>query len=112
MFFLYVHYSLSCFCYNTRCVSLNNIKLCVQIHDMQLLEKVIEEVGNQIGTFVSSCPNNFKGIWREYMRVRVSIDISKPLKRRMKLGLMMSWALIKKYVRIQKRRALKEWSKM
>lgn len=48
-------------------------------------DNVIEEISNQVGTFVSSCPNNFKGLWREYMRIRVTIDINKPLKHRMKL---------------------------
>lgn len=48
-------------------------------------ENVMVEMGNQIDTFVSSCPNNFKGIWREYLKVRVTLDIAKPLKRRMKV---------------------------
>lgn len=29
--------------------------------------------------------NNFIGVWRDYLRVRVSIDLTKPLKRHMKL---------------------------
>lgn len=48
-------------------------------------EKIITEVGNQIGRFVSSCPTNFNGVWRKYMCVRVTIDLSKPLKRRMEI---------------------------
>lgn len=48
-------------------------------------EKIIKEIGNYIGVFVESCASNFMGVWREYMRVRVSIDLSKPLKRRMKI---------------------------
>uniref|UniRef100_A0A803P703 Uncharacterized protein n=1 Tax=Cannabis sativa TaxID=3483 RepID=A0A803P703_CANSA len=31
-----------------------------------------------------SDPNNFQGIWREYLRVRVRLNVGKPLKRRMK----------------------------
>lgn len=56
------------------------------------------EVGNQIGKYVSSCPNNFKGVWREYMRTRVTMDITKPLKRRMKVrraGNEWSWITFK-----------------
>ncbi|KAF4375826.1 hypothetical protein G4B88_026405 [Cannabis sativa] len=30
-------------------------------------------VGNYIGTFVESCPKNFNGIWREYMRIRTKL---------------------------------------
>lgn len=73
---------------NPRCVSINNLDLWVQIHDLQpgfMSEKVNEEIGNQVGKFVSSCPSNFKGLWREYMRIRVTLDINKPLKRRMKI---------------------------
>lgn len=73
---------------NPRCIPLNNIDLWVQVYDLYpgvMSEKVLKEVGNQIGVFVSSCPSNFKGVWREYMRIRVTIDLSKPLKRRMKL---------------------------
>lgn len=73
---------------NPRCIPLNSIDLWVQIHDLQpgfMSEKVITEVGNQMGRFVCSCPSNFKGVWREYMRIRVTLDLSKPLKRKMKL---------------------------
>lgn len=73
---------------NPRYMSLNNIDLWVQIYDLQpgfMSEKVLMEVGNQMGVFVYSCPSNFKGGWREYMRIRVTMDLSKPLRRRMKL---------------------------
>lgn len=33
---------------------------------------------------MESCPSNFT-VWREYLRVRVTIDLEKPLKRRMKV---------------------------
>ncbi|XP_017217178.1 uncharacterized protein LOC108194750 [Daucus carota subsp. sativus] len=73
---------------NPKCIPLNSIDLWVQIHDLQpglMSEKIITEVGNEIGKYVCSCPTNFKGVWREYMRIRVTMDLSKPLKRRMKI---------------------------
>lgn len=48
-------------------------------------EKIIKEIGNYLGVYVEYCASNFVGVWRDYMRVRVSIDLSKPLKRRMKI---------------------------
>lgn len=60
----------------------------MQIHDLRagfMSERVSKEVGNYIGNYVESCPKNFVEVWREYMRVRVNIDLSKPLKRRMKI---------------------------
>ncbi|KAL8090914.1 hypothetical protein AgCh_040108 [Apium graveolens] len=86
---------------NPRCIPLNKIDLWVQIHDLQpgfMSEKVIMEVGNQIVTYVRSCPNNYKGVWREYMRIRVTLDIARPLKRRMKVrksGNKWSWITLK-----------------
>lgn len=60
----------------------------VQLHDMNagfMSQRVMKDVGNYIGTFVESDSNNFTGVWREYLRVRVSISLDIPLKRRMKL---------------------------
>lgn len=48
-------------------------------------QRVVKDVGNYIGEFIESDANNFVGVWREYLRVRVSISLSVPLKRRMKL---------------------------
>lgn len=73
---------------NPRNEELNTLDLWIQIHDLKagfMSEKIIKQVGNYIGTFIESCPSNFVGVWREFMRVRVRIDLSKPLKRRMKL---------------------------
>lgn len=50
-----------------------------------MYEKVLKAVGDYIGKFVVSCPKNFTGVWRDYLRVRVLINIEKPLKRRMKI---------------------------
>lgn len=48
-------------------------------------ERILQEVGNYIGKFVASTPSNFVGVWRDNLRVRVTIDVNKPLKRKMKI---------------------------
>ena len=48
-------------------------------------QKVVMDIGNYIGRFVESDANNFIGVWRDYLRVRVSINLNQPLKRKMKL---------------------------
>ena len=48
-------------------------------------EKVLTNIGNYIGEFQSSDTNNLMGVWRNYMRIRVSIDVWKALKRRLRL---------------------------
>ncbi|XP_063940510.1 uncharacterized protein LOC135149254 [Daucus carota subsp. sativus] len=73
---------------NPRYVDLNTMDLWVQIRDLKvgfMSETVLKGIGNYVGNYVRSCPSNFTGVWREYMRIRVSIDLAKPLKRRMKI---------------------------
>lgn len=73
---------------NPRAVTLNKMEIWVQVYDLKvgfMSEKVLIVIGNYIGEFVTSCSKNFTGIWRDYLRVRVQIDIDKPLKRRMKI---------------------------
>lgn len=53
---------------NPRCLNLNSMDLWVQVHDLKvgfMSEKVMAGVGNYIGHFVSSCPINFIGVWRD-----------------------------------------------
>uniref|UniRef100_A0A803P367 RNase H type-1 domain-containing protein n=1 Tax=Cannabis sativa TaxID=3483 RepID=A0A803P367_CANSA len=58
------------------------------IHDLKtgyMLERVVRRAGDYVGKLVKADTKNFNGIWREYLRVRATIDIEKPLKHRMKL---------------------------
>lgn len=73
---------------NPRTIPINTMDIWVQLHDMNpgfMSLRVVKDVGNFIGTFIESDNNNFTGVWREYLRVRVSISLDVPLKRRMKL---------------------------
>ena len=42
-------------------------------------------VGNYIGIFIEANPKSFDGEWKVYVRIRVFLDIRKPLRRRMKI---------------------------
>ncbi|XP_062094288.1 uncharacterized protein LOC133800347 [Humulus lupulus] len=69
-------------------VPLNRIDIWVQLHDLRpgfFSQRVVKDAGNVIGTFMESDPKNFDGMWRSYLRVRVSIVVDKPLQRRMKM---------------------------
>lgn len=69
-------------------IELNTLELSIQVYDLKvgfMTEKIIIEVGNSIGKFISSCPSNFAGVWRDYFRARVAINVTKLLKRRMKI---------------------------
>lgn len=73
---------------NPRTLNLDNISLWIQLHGMMagfMSERVVRDIGNYIGVFLESDANNFVGVWREYLRIRVKFPINSPLKRRMKL---------------------------
>ncbi|XWS46557.1 hypothetical protein CRYUN_Cryun14cG0078100 [Craigia yunnanensis] len=60
----------------------------IQVHDFPngfMFEKVGREIGNFIGSYVKADANNYGGIWRNFMHIRVAVDVRKPLKRRMKI---------------------------
>ncbi|KAF4373130.1 hypothetical protein F8388_019312 [Cannabis sativa] len=72
---------------NLRTITLNRLDLWVQIHDLQhgfRTEKTIQRIGGYIGKFVESDRIIFP-VWREYFKVRVTISLDQPLKRRMKI---------------------------
>ncbi|XP_060965178.1 uncharacterized protein LOC133034161 [Cannabis sativa] len=55
---------------NPRNIPLLKLELWVQLHNMTvgfMSERVIQGVGNYIGAFVKSDPNNFSGVWRDYL---------------------------------------------
>ncbi|XP_074327536.1 uncharacterized protein LOC141665451 [Apium graveolens] len=73
---------------NPRTVQINNLDVWVQLHEIQtgyMSQRVVQDVGNYLGKFIESDSNNFVGVWRGYLHVRVSISLDVPLKRRMKL---------------------------
>ena len=50
-----------------------------------MTEMVGKQLGNFFGTFVSYDAKNNSSIWREFMRLRIKVDVRKPLKRRKKI---------------------------
>lgn len=73
---------------DSRSIPINKIDLWVQLHNMSpgfMSQRVVQDIGNYIGEYVESDVNNFIGVCREYLRVRVSIPLDKQLKRRIKL---------------------------
>lgn len=68
-------------------VQLNSMDIWVQIYDIpmgMISERIIQGIGNYVGEWVKTEPM-MNGAWKPYVRVRVTMDITKPLKRRMKL---------------------------
>ncbi|XP_024033517.1 uncharacterized protein LOC112095650 [Citrus clementina] len=69
-------------------VPLFHTNFWIQVYNLPLgfqSERILQSLGNYIGSFLESDENNLKGVWRNYMRLRVTLDVRKPLKRRMRL---------------------------
>ncbi|XP_057811738.1 uncharacterized protein LOC131025974 [Salvia miltiorrhiza] len=69
-------------------VPLDILPFWVQIHDLPagyLTEGVGKLLGNFIGKFMEYDSTNSTGVWRQYMRVRVGVRVSEPLKHFKKL---------------------------
>ncbi|MCH94785.1 hypothetical protein A2U01_0015752 [Trifolium medium] len=65
-------------------IPLFHATLWVQIHNLPMglmKEKVGIELANYIGSFVEYDKNNNTSFWRQFMRIRVKIDVRQPLKK-------------------------------
>lgn len=78
-------------------IQLNKMEIWVQVYDIpvgMMSEKLLENIGNYVGTFVKADPQNIHGGWKVFYRIRVIMDVDKPIKTRMKLkreGALCSW---------------------
>ncbi|KAL8128213.1 hypothetical protein AgCh_014971 [Apium graveolens] len=73
---------------NPQSVVLKEVEIWVQIYDIPrglLSENVFKSIGAAVGGFIKSDPANIDGPWKQYARIRVTLDVEKPIKRRMKL---------------------------
>lgn len=69
-------------------VNLHHMKIWVQIYDLPRglwLEKVLMSIGNSVGKVLKMDPNNLTAGWRLYSRIKVTLDLNNPLRRRMKI---------------------------
>ncbi|XP_058759140.1 uncharacterized protein At4g02000-like [Vicia villosa] len=65
-------------------IPLYHVDFWVQVHNLPvgfMLEKIGVTMANFIGTYVEYDKNNNSAFWRQYMRIRVKIDVQKPLKK-------------------------------
>ncbi|XP_074352285.1 uncharacterized protein LOC141691445 [Apium graveolens] len=59
---------------NPKTIAINKLDVWVQLHDMEtgfISLRVVKDIGDYVGTFLESDANNFVGVWREYLRIRV-----------------------------------------
>ncbi|XP_019160882.1 PREDICTED: uncharacterized protein LOC109157430 [Ipomoea nil] len=69
-------------------VKLDTVDMWIQVYDLPMgytSNAVLEQVGNFVGSFIRCDDRRVGGPWKTFYRVRVSVPVDKPLKRRMKL---------------------------
>ena len=86
-------------------VPLTHVPFWVQVSELPtgfMSIGVGEQLGNYVGRFMEYDANNNLGSWRNYMRIRVLLDVRLPLKRRKKIRMEDgAWAYIEfKYERM------------
>lgn len=69
-------------------IPLFHVEFWIQVHNLpagMMLEKVGTTLANFAGSFVEYDKNNNTSFWRRYMRLRVRIDVRKPLRKNTKV---------------------------
>lgn len=69
-------------------VTLWHLSIWIQIYDLPsgfMNESVGKQLGNFFGEFLQYDAKNDAAIWREFMRLKIRIDVRKPLKRKKKI---------------------------
>lgn len=69
-------------------VQLQNVEMWVQVYDIPrglMSENILRSIGASIGSFVKMDANTLDGIWKPFVRIRVSLNVQKPLRRRVKI---------------------------
>lgn len=64
------------------------VNIWIQIHDLPMgfmTEVVGKQLGNFFGEFLEYDSKNNTSIWHECMRVKIRLDVRKPLKKRKKI---------------------------
>lgn len=69
-------------------IALQEFQIWVQIHNIPrgcISENIVRSVGSSLGRFIKTDPTTFDGVWKQYVRVRVAMNVDKPLKRIIKI---------------------------
>ncbi|XP_019190751.1 PREDICTED: uncharacterized protein LOC109185224 [Ipomoea nil] len=68
-------------------VALDSVDMWIQVYDLPLgytSDKILEQIGNFLSIFIKG-DNRFAGaLWKTFHRIRVSLSVDKPIRRRMK----------------------------
>lgn len=69
-------------------MKLSELFIWLQVYDLPVgfnSEYIHKAIGNYVGKFLGTDPKNFQGLCKNYIRIKVGIDINRPLKSRMRM---------------------------
>ncbi|XP_074322934.1 uncharacterized protein LOC141659900 [Apium graveolens] len=69
-------------------VEIQDMEMWIRIYDMPrgfVSENILKNIGAAMGKYVKSDPTTFEGGWKPYIRIRVAVNVKRPLKRRLKI---------------------------
>lgn len=69
-------------------IKLRELFMWVQVYDLPIgfnSEFILKSIGNYVGRFIQADPKNFQSIWRNFLRIKVAVDVYKPLKSQMRI---------------------------
>ncbi|KAL8148422.1 hypothetical protein AgCh_005694 [Apium graveolens] len=67
---------------------MEDVEMRVQVYDIPrglMSENILRSIGTSIGKFVKMDANTLDEIWKSFVRIRVTLNVQKPLKRRVKI---------------------------
>ncbi|XP_074347634.1 uncharacterized protein LOC141686500 [Apium graveolens] len=69
-------------------IKLKELYMWIQVYDLPVgfnSEFILKSIGNYVGIFLQTDPKNFQGIWKNFLRIKVAVDVYKPLKSQMRI---------------------------
>lgn len=69
-------------------VKMDELYIWMQVYDLPVgfnSEIVLKSIGNYAGKFIMFDPKNFQSIWKPFLRIKVAINVNKPLKSQMRV---------------------------
>lgn len=69
-------------------IKFSDLYIWVQIYDLPIgfnSEFIFKSIGNYVGKFLASDSKNVNSLWKNYQRIKVALDVKRPLKSKMRI---------------------------
>lgn len=69
-------------------IKLTELYIWIQVYDLPIgfnSDSILQSIGKYVRKFVASDPKNFQSLWRNFLRIKVAIDVRRPLRSQMRI---------------------------